>query len=91
MKFTYKADKTDPSVGFIAEEVPDLAATKDRKTLGPMDIVAVLTRVVQEQQKTIEKERKANQEDRKTIREQQVELDGLKAEVEKLKGAVQAR
>jgi len=41
-------------VGFIAEDVPDLVATKDRKALSPMDIVAVLTRVVQEQQKTVE-------------------------------------
>jgi len=40
-------------VGFIAEDVPELLATKDRKGLSPMDIVAVLTRVVQEQQKTI--------------------------------------
>jgi hypothetical protein len=34
--------------------VPELVATKDRKGLAPMDIVAVLTKVVQEQQKTIE-------------------------------------
>ena len=40
-------------MGFIAEDVPDLVATKDRKALSPMDIVAVLTRVVKEQQKTI--------------------------------------
>ncbi|RPJ08785.1 MAG: tail fiber domain-containing protein [Deltaproteobacteria bacterium] len=53
VKFAYKTDKTDKHVGFIAEEVPDLVATKDRKGLSPMDIVAVLTKVVQEQQKTI--------------------------------------
>jgi hypothetical protein len=35
-------------VGFIAEDVPDLVSTKDRKGLSPMDIVAVLTKVVQE-------------------------------------------
>jgi len=34
-------------------DVPDLIATKDKKGLSPMDIVAVLTKVVQEQQKTI--------------------------------------
>ena len=54
VKFTYKADQTEAHVGFIAEEVPDLVATKDRKTLSPMDIVAVLTKVVQEQQKTVQ-------------------------------------
>jgi hypothetical protein len=53
VKFAYKTDRTDRHVGFVAEEVPDLVATKDRKGLSPMDIVAVLTRVVQDQQKTI--------------------------------------
>ena len=45
-------------VGFIAEDVPNLVATKDREGLSPMDIVAVLTKVVQEQQKTMEEMRK---------------------------------
>ncbi len=51
--FAYKSDRTEKHVGFIAEEVPELVATKDRKGLSPMDIVAVLTKVVQEQQRTI--------------------------------------
>ena len=50
-KFNYKVDKDDDYLGFIAEDVPDLVATKDRKGLSPMDIVAVLTKVVQKQQK----------------------------------------
>ena len=50
--FKYRGDD-EQQVGFIAEEVPDLVATKDRKTLSPMDIVAVLTRVVQQQQREI--------------------------------------
>ena len=53
VKYNYKIDASDKHVGFIAEDVPDLVATKDRKGLSPMDIVAVLTKVVQEQQKTI--------------------------------------
>ena len=48
VKFTYKIDMREKHVGFIAEDVPDLIATKDRKGLSPMDIVAVLTKVVQE-------------------------------------------
>ena len=43
---------TEKHVGFIAEDVPELVTTKDRKGLSPVDIVAVLTKVVQEQQKT---------------------------------------
>ena len=54
VKYNYKADENEKHVGFIAEDVPSLVATKDRKGLSPMDIVAVLTRAVQEQQKTIE-------------------------------------
>jgi hypothetical protein len=46
-------DKDDRHVGFIAEDVPDLVASKDRKGLSSMDIVALLTKVVQEQQKAI--------------------------------------
>jgi hypothetical protein len=53
VKFQYKAASEEDSIGFIAEEVPELVATNSRKSLGPMDIVAVLTKVVQEQQKAI--------------------------------------
>jgi hypothetical protein len=53
-KYNYKVDLEEESLGFIAEDVPDLVATKDRKGLSPMDIVAVLTKVVQQQQKKIE-------------------------------------
>ena len=51
--FNYKTDKDDSHVGFIAEDVPDLVASRDRKGLSSMDIVAVLTKVVQEQQRKI--------------------------------------
>jgi len=54
VKYASRRDPTERHVGFIAEDVPDLVATKDRKGLSPMDIVAVLTKVVQEQQQTID-------------------------------------
>ncbi len=53
VKFNYKADKSERHVGFIAEDAPELVATPDKKGMSPMDVVAVLTKVVQEQQKTI--------------------------------------
>jgi len=56
VKFNYKADASERHVGFIAEDVPDLVATKDRKGLSPTDIVAVLTKVVQEQQGVMQKQ-----------------------------------
>jgi hypothetical protein len=52
--FAYKANPAETNVGFIAEDVPDLVATSDRKGLSSMDVVAVLTKVIQEQQRTIE-------------------------------------
>ena len=65
--FKYKIDGQQQHVGFIAEDVPDLVATKDRKGLSPMDIVAVLAKVVQQQQAQLADQRK--------------ELDALKAQV----------
>lgn len=52
--YTYKVAPTEHHVGFIAEDVPALVATQDRKGLSSMDIVAVLTSVVKDQQKTID-------------------------------------
>jgi hypothetical protein len=52
--YNYKTLPTDPKVGFIAEDVPDLVATPERDGLSALDIVAVVTKVVQEQQKTID-------------------------------------
>jgi hypothetical protein len=52
--FAYTANPGETMVGFIAEDVPDLVATADRKGLSSMDIVAVLTKVLQGQQRTIE-------------------------------------
>lgn len=52
--YTYKVDTNEKHVGFIAEDVPEIVATPDRKSLSPMDVVAVLTKVVKDQQKTID-------------------------------------
>jgi hypothetical protein len=54
VSFAYKANPGETHIGFIAEDVPDLVATNDRKGLSSMDVVAVLTKVIQEQQRTIE-------------------------------------
>jgi len=53
VEFAYKADLQEKHIGFIAEDAPELVASKDRKGMSSMDVVAVLTKVVQEQQKTI--------------------------------------
>jgi hypothetical protein len=41
-------------LGFIAEDVPDAIAAPDRKAIHPNHIVAVLTRVVKEQQRRLD-------------------------------------
>lgn len=56
VSYTYNNEPEEKYVGFIAEEVPELVAqtSTGRHYLSPMDIVATLTKVVQEQQKTID-------------------------------------
>lgn len=54
VKYKYKdIPGEEQVVGFIAEDVPELVASSDKKAIRPIDIVGVLTKVVQEQQKTI--------------------------------------
>jgi hypothetical protein len=53
VRFKY-IDDDEVRAGFIAEEVPELVATRDRTSLSPMDIVAVLTRVLKFHQKQIQ-------------------------------------
>lgn len=53
VRYTYTANPDEECLGFIAKDVPDLVPTADGKGLAPMDIVAVLTSVVQ-QRATIE-------------------------------------
>jgi hypothetical protein len=65
--FNYKVEAEERHVGFIAEDVPDLVASADRKGLSSMDIVAVLTKAVQEQQRTIEVQQRDLEEQRRTI------------------------
>ena len=54
VEFSYKTAPEERRVGFIAEDVPDLVASEGRKGLSSMQIVAALTKVVQNQQKEIE-------------------------------------
>jgi Chaperone of endosialidase len=54
VRFKYREDKEkEATVGFIAEDVPDLLATHDRKGVCALEIVAVLTKVIQQQQEEL--------------------------------------
>jgi hypothetical protein len=74
VKFNYKINKEENYIGFIAEDVPELVATKERKSMNTMDVVAVLTKVVQDQQKNL-------QDQQKTIAELKREISELKKEI----------
>ncbi len=70
VKFNYKDNPDELSLGFIAEDAPELVARNDRKHLTAMDITAVLTKAMQQQQSTIE-------EQQQTIAELKERLDKL--------------
>jgi hypothetical protein len=80
--YRYKHELGERYVGFIAEDVPELVATNDRKGLAPMDIVGVLTKVVQDQD-----ERKLTAEQRRELDRQQQ----INARQEKLLEALSQR
>ena len=79
--YVYKSDRNQQHVGFIAEDVPELVATKDRRGLSSMDVVAVLTRAVQQQQAVIEE----LQEKQRKIDEQQKIITAHSEEIAELK------
>jgi hypothetical protein len=79
VKFHYKGGKEE-YLGFIAEDVPELVAMNDRKGLSPMDIVAVLTKVVQQQQDVIAAQQKISAEQQKNIAQMKAEIEALKKE-----------
>jgi hypothetical protein len=84
VKYNYKADKDERHVGFIAEDVPELVASKDRQTMSPMNVVAVLTKVLQEQGKATEEMRKVILEQQDRLAGQQKTIAALTEKVEKL-------
>jgi len=69
VKYNYKAHKEEARLGFIAEDVPDLVAMNERKNLSTMDLMAVLTKVVQEQQKLIKEQQETISELNKRVSE----------------------
>ena len=78
VKYNYRADKDERHVGFIAEDVPELVASKDRKTMSPMNVVAVLTKAVQELDRKSDEQQKIIQEQQKTIAELKSQMEEMK-------------
>lgn len=56
VKFNLKMDAgKSPQAGFIAEDVPELVGTESHRAIRPVNILAILTRIVQSQQASIER------------------------------------
>ncbi|AKF24365.1 hypothetical protein YH65_02365 [Sulfurovum lithotrophicum] len=67
VSYEYKAQKGEPVVGFIAEDVPELVAMPSRKTFDSAEVTALLTKVVQEQDKVLSQTRKELKEAQEKI------------------------
>jgi len=79
VEFHYKQDP-ESQLGFIAEDVPEIVATKGRRSVRPMDFVAVLAKVVQEHAR---RERELTE----TIGSQQREIERLAERLSALEDA----
>ncbi|MBI3097749.1 MAG: tail fiber domain-containing protein [Planctomycetes bacterium] len=67
VRYRYYTEPDEEYLGFIAEDVPELVAVNSRKGLSSKDIVTVLTRVVQVQQRTIDELKREVSDLKKTV------------------------
>ncbi|WP_198013713.1 tail fiber domain-containing protein [Crinalium epipsammum] len=78
VKFTYTEDESKtPFAGFIAEDTPDLLTSNDKQAIKVVDLVAVLTKIMQDNQKTLHNLVKLT-------KQQQSEITALKEIVQNL-------
>jgi hypothetical protein len=77
VKYNYKTNEDELELGFIAEDVPELVARNDRKSLSPMDFATLSVSVIQEQEKRI-------QNQQQQISSQQKQIDELTALVHQI-------
>lgn len=89
--YRYKAEEDERYVGFIAEDVPELVATKDRKSLSPMDITAVLTRVVQDQDRIVQQQAHQLAAERQRNNELEQRVDSLLRRMEEMERREKSR
>ncbi len=58
VEFNFKGDTKRRTLGFIAEDVPEMFTANDKKAISPMEIITVLVSEVKEQEKLIAKLKK---------------------------------
>ncbi len=87
--YQFKRDNSkEQRVGFIAEDVPALLATKDKKTVDPLQIIAVLTKAVQVQGESFQAEMKAKDARIAKMQEQLSTFDLLKQRLSKIEASI---
>ena len=74
--FRYKESSED-QLGFIAEDVPELVASEGRKSLSPMDLIAVLTSVTKQQQDLLAAQQRALEDQKAELEQQKSRLEML--------------
>ncbi len=82
--YAYHSEPDEQHAGFIAEDVPDLVATNSRKDLSPMDFVAVLTKVVQDQEQRLEQQDAQLKQQTELIQQQSQLLERLSKQLDAL-------
>ena len=91
VEYRYKRTPDEEHIGFIAEEMPDLLATKDRKTIAPPEILAVVTKVVKAQQKRIDTQQKRIDTQKQRFETQQQLMATLKKRLDQLEGQLTSK
>lgn len=85
VEFVYKNDEAAESrVGFIAEDVPEIVADQDRMSVPIMDVLALVTRVVKDQQITIDDQKQTINQQRVSLDQQKKTIDGQAKSIEEL-------
>lgn len=83
VEYVYKNDSTgEKRVGFIAEDVPEIVANADRKSVPIMDVVALVTKVVKDQQKVVNDQQQTIEQQRKAIDDLTKRLSTLEAQMQ---------
>ncbi len=92
VEFVYKDDPAaEKQVGFIAEDVPEIVANADRKSVPVMDVLALVTRVVKDQQQTINEQKKAIDAQRQANDDQQKVIGDLLQRLSRLENQMRGK
>lgn len=84
VEFVYKDDELrEKRVGFIAEDVPEIVANPDRKSVPIMDVLAVVTQVVKDQQQVITGQQRTTASQRRQLTAQRKHLERQQQQIEK--------